>query len=45
MRKGDISPMMWMVLGLIVLLALIVVILALKGKSFDLISGIKGALP
>lgn len=41
-KKGDVSPMMWMLLGLLVLIAVIGVVLSLKSKSTGLLGSIRG---
>jgi hypothetical protein len=43
-RRGDVGPMMWILIGLIVLVAVIGVIFVLKGKSLDAINIFKGLL-
>jgi hypothetical protein len=41
-RKGDMGPLMWLILGLIVTLAVIVVIISLKARGGGLIDSIFG---
>ena len=44
MRKGELGPLMYLLIGIMVLLAVIVLIIVLKGKSLNIIATIKEAL-
>jgi len=41
-KKGDMGPVMWIVIGVLTLLAIISVVIAMKGKSIGLIQNIFG---
>lgn len=43
MKRGEISFVMWFVFGLIVLLAVILAVLSLKGQSLSIVDIIVGA--
>jgi heme exporter protein D len=44
MRRGEIGVMMWLALGLMVLIAIILVVMSMKEKSFGIIDTIREAL-
>lgn len=39
-RRGELSPMMYLVLGMMLLIALLVVIFGLRDKSFGIVEAI-----
>lgn len=43
MRRGDVSPLMWILLSMIVLLVIIGVLLAIKGKATGILDFLEGS--
>lgn len=41
-RKGDLSPMMWIIIGIMLLIAVIGVILVLRSRGFAYLDYMKG---
>ena len=46
MRRGigDISPLMWLLIGVMLLLGILLVLLALKGKQLEIVDKIREVL-
>lgn len=40
MRRGELSPVMYLVLGMLLLLAILIVIFGLRDKAFGIIGGL-----
>jgi hypothetical protein len=45
MRRGEMGPVMYLVIALIALLAIIILIMKVSGKSWGIIEFIQGVLP
>ena len=41
-KRGDMGPMMWIAIGVLVIIAVIIVIISLKSKSFGLLDSLGG---
>ena len=44
MRRGEMGPVMYLVLAVVVLLAIVIILMSLSSKSFGIVEYIKGAL-
>jgi hypothetical protein len=44
-RRGEIGMLMWILLGVMVLVAVIIVVVSLKATGFSLIDKLRGGIP